>query len=171
MPASSGTGGQPDLLRLEQPVEPLRAAAGVLSASRIPIGPLILRDWGLTAEGLLPTRHHEHKLAAIAHILETYPDLPFILIGDSGQADPEIYAQVIREHTTRIYAAYIRNVSREEQRLGAIRRLGEEVAAHGGTLLVVDDTIAAARHAAERGWMAKSALPGIGAAAAGDRAP
>lgn len=138
---------------------------------RIPHGPLILRDWGLTADGLLPTRHHEHKLAAIAHILETYPDLPFILIGDSGQADPEIYAQVIREHTTRIHAAYIRNVSRAEQRLGAIRRLGEEVATAGGTLLVVDDTIAAARHAAERGWIARTALPGIGAAAAGDRTP
>ena len=134
----------------------------------IPVGPLLLRDWGLTPEELLPTRHAGHKLAAIRRILETYPALPVLLIGDSGQEDPEIYAQVIREHPGRILAAYIRNVS-EDTRAGAVRELATALAKDGATLMLLDDTIGAARHAAANGWIAESALAAIAADSAEDK--
>src|SRR5205085_2787521 len=70
----------------------------------VPPGPLLLRDWGLSSSGL-PTRHAGHKRAAIARIFETYPTLPFILVGDSGQEDPEIYASLMRDHPHRVLAA------------------------------------------------------------------
>lgn len=131
----------------------------------IPDGPLMLRDWGITAAELLPTRHGTHKLAALERILATYPRLPFLLIGDSGQEDPEIYATIIRRFPGRVLAAYIRNVSGQALRAGAIRDLAAEVARDGGTLLLLDDTIAAARHAAESGWISPDALASIGAEA------
>ena len=62
----------------------------------IPIGPvLFLRDWGLSDQGFLPTRNRSYKLGYIKEIIETFNDLPFILIGDSGQEDPEIYTEVV----------------------------------------------------------------------------
>ena len=134
----------------------------------IPVGPLLLRDWGLTPEELLPTRHAGHKLVAITKVLDTYPALPVLLIGDSGQEDPEIYAQVIREHPGRVMAAYIRNVS-EETRASAVRELASTIAKDGGTLLLLDDTLGAAQHASENGWIAKSALASIAADEVADK--
>lgn len=61
-----------------------------LDLERIPTGPLLLRAWGLDADALPGSGHHGHKSALITGLLETYPDLPFVLIGDSGQEDPEI---------------------------------------------------------------------------------
>ena len=79
----------------------------------IPVGPvLFLREWGMTLQRPLPRRGKGHKLELIRNMLDLYRDLPFILIGDSGQRDPEIYARIVREHPGRVLAIYIRNVSR-----------------------------------------------------------
>jgi phosphatidate phosphatase APP1 len=136
---------------------------------KIPVGPLTLRDWGFSSRELMPTSHGPHKLGAIRKILGMYPHLPFILIGDSGQEDPEIYATVMREMPGRVRAAYIRNVSETGPRADAIRVLAKELAATGGTLLLTDETIVAARHAAEQGWIDERSLPSIGAAVAEDK--
>jgi phosphatidate phosphatase APP1 len=132
-----------------------------LSLQRIPLGPLMLRDWGLFAAGGPPTGHGRHKLAAIERILATYPALPVILVGDSGQEDPEIYRDVVGQYPKRVLAAYIRNVTPADARRGAVAALAEEVRAAGSTLILADDTVAAARHAVEHGWIAAEALPAI----------
>jgi len=138
----------------------------------IPIGPLFLRDWGVSEHELLPRRHSEHKRGAIRHILETYPDLAFILIGDSGQQDPEIYCDVVREYPGRIRAVYIRNVTPTAARLESIRRLAAEVMEAGCRLVLSDDTLSAASHAAAHGWIDPLELERIAAEerANGDRA-
>ena len=59
-----------------------------LTLQKIPLGPLLLRDWGVNAQETLPTGHASHKLEAIRRIMGLFPALPFILIGDSGQEDP-----------------------------------------------------------------------------------
>ncbi|HEX6291167.1 MAG TPA: phosphatase domain-containing protein [Herpetosiphonaceae bacterium] len=120
----------------------------------IPHGPIFLRDWGISEQEILPTQHRGHKLAAIRQVLDRYPHLPFILIGDSGQEDPEIYHEVVRLYPGRIPAVYIRNVSHTPERPAAIRKLAEEIIAVGSTLILADDTLAVARHAAEQGWIA-----------------
>jgi phosphatidate phosphatase APP1 len=81
-----------------------------------------------------------------------------VLVGDSGQDDPEIYAAVIREHPGRIHAAYIRDVGGNETRSASVRTLATELARDGATLLLAEDTLAAARHAAEHGWIDAAAL-------------
>jgi len=134
-----------------------------LTLQKIPIGPLLLRDWGLNSNETLSTRHAGHKLSGIRRILDLFPALPFILIGDSGQEDPEIYHRVVHDYPDRITAVYIRNVTPRPDRLGAIKKLAEEVEKAGSTLLLTDDTLAAARHAASKGWITESALAEVAA--------
>ena len=132
---------------------------GFLDAQRIPKGPLLLRDWDL---GRLTERHARHKSDVIREIFDTYPDMPFLLVGDSGQEDPEIYTSLVRERPGRIKAVYIRNVTPQAERTGRIQALAREVADAGSTLVLTDDTLTAARHAALHGWISSDALGEIG---------
>src|SRR5690606_9535554 len=93
-------------------------------------------------------RHEAHKLAHIERILAAYPRLPFILIGDSGQRDPEIYCRVVDAFPGRICAVYIRDVLSSSAREAEVAALAEHVRRSGPELLLVKDTDAAARHAA-----------------------
>jgi phosphatidate phosphatase APP1 len=134
-----------------------------LTLQKIPIGPIMLRDWGLNSGETLSNRHAGHKLGAIKRIMDLFPALPFILIGDSGQEDPEIYHRVVHDYPDRILAVYIRNVTPRPDRIGAIRTLADEVEGSGSTLMLTDDTLAAARHAASRGWITANALAEVAA--------
>jgi phosphatidate phosphatase APP1 len=39
-----------------------------------------------------------------------------VLVGDSGERDPEVYATILSEFAERVDAVFIRNVSREDQK-------------------------------------------------------
>jgi phosphatidate phosphatase APP1 len=129
-----------------------------LEAQQIPAGPLLLRDWDLGPSVL---RNAAYKTGVIREILTAYPLLPFILVGDSGQEDPEIYADIVATHPGRILAAYIRSVRQDPERSPAIRDLAERVSRGGSTLVLADDTLAVARHAAAHGWIRDSTLSEI----------
>ena len=136
-----------------------------LTLQQIPIGPLLLRDWGVSAQETLPTGHAGHKLEAIKRILSLLPALPFVLIGDSGQEDPEIYHRVVHDYPDRIRAVYIRNVTPRPERVFSIRKLAAEVEKAGSVLVLADDTLAAAKDAASRGWITEAALAEVAASA------
>jgi len=53
---------------------------------------------------------HEHKVEKIVFLMDFYPELNSVLIGDSGQHDPEIYAEIIGKFKFRVEAVYIRQV-------------------------------------------------------------
>ena len=129
-----------------------------LGVQSIPLGPVLLRDWDI-GRSLLKNR--EHKTRLIHEILSAYPTLPFILVGDSTQEDPEIYAEVVRQYPGRILAVYVRNVSAPRERTDAIGLLAADVSTAGSTLVLADDTLAVARHAAMKGWIEAAALDEI----------
>lgn len=130
--------------------------------NRLPDGPvLFLRDWGVTPRHPLPQRAPAHKEDIIREILETYPSLPFILIGDSGQHDPEVYLEVVARHPGRVMAIYIRNVSRGSKRPEAIRALSREAARAGVAFVLTRDTRSWAEHAADQGWIRPEALESV----------
>jgi phosphatidate phosphatase APP1 len=128
----------------------------------IPLGPVMLRDLDIDLGTLSSRRHHDHKGDHIRRILATYPDLPVILIGDSGQQDPEIYHGIVKELQGRVRAIYIRNVTMNAERSAAIDRLAKEVIAAGSTMVLADDTLTAAHNAVEHGLIPPEALAGIG---------
>jgi phosphatidate phosphatase APP1 len=123
-----------------------------LEVQGLPLGPLVLRDFGLR-------REKSHKEKAIAAILDTYPKLEFLLIGDSGEQDPEIYADVVRRYRDRIRAVYIRSV--DVGRVAAVEKLAAEVAKTGCQLVLAPDSEFAAAHAAAEGLIRASDLRAV----------
>jgi phosphatidate phosphatase APP1 len=127
-----------------------------LSVHGVPPGPLFLKDWSLTVLG----KHKDYKLGVIRHLLSTYKDLPFVLIGDSGEEDPEIYLQTVREHPGRVMAVYIRDVTSGE-RDAEIRAMAGEARKLGTEMVAVPDTNTAVGHAASIGLVAPSAIDAV----------
>lgn len=72
--------------------------------------------------------------------------MQFVLIGDSGEQDPEIYAEVLRRHPKSVRVIYIRNVNPDPSRIEALDKLIEEVRATGTQL----DPGARQRHSPRR---------------------
>jgi phosphatidate phosphatase APP1 len=138
----------------------------------IPPGPILLQNMGSSRKYFFHSNHRDHKLSKIKPILELYPKLSFILIGDSGQHDPEIYREVVSSYPNRILAIYIRNISPDPLRQQSISRLAEEVRDAGSQLVLAHDSLFAATHAAENGWILRETLPTIDSEKkADDRAP
>src|SRR3954447_22650272 len=125
----------------------------------IPVGPvLFLREWGVSWKSPLPRKAEDHKRELIRNMLALYRDLPFILIGDSGQHDPEVYREIVDEHPGRVLAVYIRNVSRDAKRIRDIAELATAVTAAGSSLVLAADSVAIAEHAAKLGLIAPEAI-------------
>ncbi len=128
-------------------------------AHDIPTGPILfLREWGVSLKSPLPRRATDHKADLIRTILDLYDEMPFVLVGDSGQHDPEIYAGIVHDHPGRVKAIYIRDVDNSSTRKNEIARLAAEVHRAGASLVLADDSYAMARHAHEHGLISESAL-------------
>lgn len=117
-----------------------------LNYRAIPLGPMFLRNWGMD----LLAGHSGHKNNVIYRILEAYPELSFVLVGDSGEEDPEIYAEVVRRYPQRILAVYIRDVN-ASYRDQDVRQLSHELRAAGVHLVLAADSLSAAGHALAMG--------------------
>jgi phosphatidate phosphatase APP1 len=110
------------------------------------LGPLLLRDLlGSSAE----RSHATHKHGRISEVLELHPGLTFVLIGDSGQYDPTIYADVVRRNPGRILAVYIREVRLDpgDRRVEVISESWDEEV----PFVLAADSAAVAVHAAGLG--------------------
>ena len=130
----------------------------------VPPGPLLLRETligrtpGSEEKPTAASPHHGHKLKEINQILDTYPELTFILLGDSGQQDPAIYAEVVRTHPGRIRVVYIRDVG-VPARATRVAPIAEALRRDTGVeLLLVPDYLAAATHAAAHGFITAEGL-------------
>lgn len=128
-----------------------------LRIQEIPLGPLFLKDFG--SHTLFSSSDHQsHKITNIEKILNAYPHLPFILIGDSGEQDPEIYAEIVRRFPQRILVIYIRNVNLDPDRVAAIESLITEIKIAGSQLVLAPDTQFAAAHAVAQNLIAAEEL-------------
>ena len=136
--------------------------AEFMQLQNIPKGPLLLRDWDLSLNSLKSDRHFEHKGVAIRNVLQLYPDLKFVLIGDTSQHDPEIYRRIVAEFPSRIMAIYIRDVTRNAERTASVKKLADEVMEAGSALVLSEDSMGAARHAVESGLFGEDKVAEIG---------
>jgi hypothetical protein len=92
------------------------ALSEFLTDGRFPPGLLHLREstsWRTVVAGRETTI--AHKKQVLTRLLTAFPRRKFILIGDSGENDPEIYADIARAHPGRILAIHIRDVTSEER--------------------------------------------------------
>ncbi len=120
----------------------------------IPVGPvLLLRDWGISWRHPFPRRAEDHKANMIDFVLKGYPTLPVILIGDSGQHDPEVYAAVVERHPGRIQTVYIRDLQHTPERRKQLLDLSGRMAEAGVRLVAATSTDEMATDAKASAWL------------------
>jgi phosphatidate phosphatase APP1 len=120
-----------------------------IAHQRLPRGPLILRQVGL----FKPRQSVPHKANVIGELLELYPRLPFILIGDSGERDLELYLEAARANPGRIPAILIRNVSPPTQH-AALQQAAQQRVPPGCRVLVFENTAQAIELCSDLGYWA-----------------
>ncbi|OAV43204.1 App1 family protein [Lewinella sp. 4G2] len=120
-----------------------------LSINHFPRGPVLLRDFGLPSEDKTFS-YKTHKADMVKRVLDTYPHLNFILVGDSGEHDTDIYLEAARNNPGRILCIYIRDVQ-SERRAKRIEALIENTT--DIEVQLVGDYADALTHARERGWV------------------
>jgi hypothetical protein len=86
-----------------------------VEAERFPRGTFFLKPFRVKDSSLLDFlgRQDDFKLNTIQPILADFPHRKFILVGDSGEQDPEIYAELARRNPRQIEHIYIRNTTNE----------------------------------------------------------
>lgn len=92
-----------------------------LERSGFPSGTVHMRslDWRVEAFGEGPGSAG-HKLTTIAGLMREFPARRFVLVGDSGERDPEVYGQLARDFPGQVAAIHIRNITgldRQDTRL------------------------------------------------------
>ncbi|WP_456847310.1 App1 family protein [Cellulomonas sp. P5_C6] len=95
------------------------AIARFLRRWRYPAGPLLLTDWGPTNSGWFRSGP-AHKVAQLRRLFEELPDVRWMLVGDDGQRDPQIYAGAAQRFPDHVQAILIRQLT-----------FSEHVLAHG----------------------------------------
>ncbi len=120
-----------------------------LLLNQLPLGPLLLRDFGLPYRKR-PKQYKGHKHEHITRILDTYPELGFLLIGDSGEKDIDLYLRIARNHPTQIKGIYIRDVNNNRRRKRIKKIMEENQDLH---IVLTRDYNDAAEDAASMGWL------------------
>ena len=120
-----------------------------LSRNQFPKGPILLRDFRTPFDR---TRKPDlaHKYFEINKILNSYPHLNFILIGDCGEKDAYIYLDIVRAFPNRIAAIYLRTVKHKlkMKRISNLFLDYKEV-----PVLIVNTTKEAIEHAKSLGFV------------------
>lgn len=129
----------------------------------IPVGPILfLREWGVSLKRPLPRRAVDHKRHLIEAMMRLYADMPFVLIGDSGQRDPEIYRRMVERFGGRVRAIYIRDVTaRGPERAAEVTAMAETLRAAGVHLVLAPDSAAIADDAARLGLISAQAREAV----------
>ncbi len=107
-----------------------------------PPGSILLTDWGPTHDRWFRSGR-DHKAANLRRLAEEFPNIRWLLIGDDGQHDDEIYTAFASQHPTSVAAV-------------AIRRLSPAEAVLAGGRTVVDD-----HSAAQVPWVSESDGAGL----------
>lgn len=63
---------------------------------------------------LLGKSRANFKLRQVTSLLKQFPGRKFLLVGDSGEKDAEVYAQLLREHPGQVLKAFIRLVAPDD---------------------------------------------------------
>lgn len=81
-----------------------------LERNLYPMGSLLLTDWGPTTDRWFRSGK-EHKLRELNRLAKQFPDVQWVLVGDDGQHDEELYQQFATAHPQNVAAVAIRQLS------------------------------------------------------------
>lgn len=89
------------------------AISRFLRRHHYPAGPLLLTDWGPTNTGVFRSGQR-HKVTQLRRLFAELPQVRWVLVGDDGQHDPQIYAGALTHHRDRVEAVLIRQLTASE---------------------------------------------------------
>ena len=95
-----------------------------LSRNLYPSGPLLLTDWGPTHDRWFRSGRL-HKQTSLDRLAEEFPQMRWLLVGDDGQHDEELYGRFLRDHRENVAAVAIRQLSPSEAVLAGGRSRAE----------------------------------------------
>lgn len=81
-----------------------------LGRNLYPEGPLLLTDWGPTTTRAFRSGH-EHKRSSLERLARDFPHMKWLLIGDDGQHDEQIYGGFVENHPNNVAAVAIRRLT------------------------------------------------------------
>ncbi|MFM6974670.1 MAG: App1 family protein [Agromyces sp.] len=81
-----------------------------LSRNLFPAGPLLLTDWGPTHDRWFRSGK-EHKHESLRRLAREFPNISWVLVGDDGQHDIELYSAFAQEHPDQVRAIAIREMT------------------------------------------------------------
>lgn len=84
-----------------------------LERNLYPRGPLLLTDWGPTHDRWFRSGQ-EHKRTSLQRLAEEFPAMRWLMIGDDGQHDEELYGEFAAAHPDNVAAIAIRQLSPSE---------------------------------------------------------
>ncbi|MBH0115714.1 DUF2183 domain-containing protein [Salinibacterium sp. NG253] len=90
-----------------------------------PRGAMLLTDWGPTHDRWFRSGA-EHKRAELRRLAAEFPNVKWLLVGDDGQHDEEIYGEFARSHPDNVSAVAIRQLSAGEAVLAGGRSRSAE---------------------------------------------
>jgi len=96
-----------------------------LSRNLYPAGPLLLTDWGPTHDRWFRSGR-QHKTDSLRRLATEFPDIKWMLVGDDGQHDEEIYGAFQADHEGNVEAIAIRQLSNSEAVLAGGRSKAEQ---------------------------------------------
>ena len=131
-----------------------------------PKGVLFLTDWG-PQERYVMRSGKEHKRLTLSRLFASYPNTRFIMIGDSGQADPDTYLAAARQFPSSVAAIVILDVGEHmAERATELKTWTAHLAKEGIAFNLVADAHEAARVLAERGFIEKDVIEKVNQEAA-----
>ena len=123
-----------------------------LSRNLYPPGPLLLTDWGPTTDRWFRSGQ-AHKRMTLERLAREFPDIRWLLVGDDGQHDQEIYGHFLTTHPDNVAAVAIRQLSPAQSVLAhglpAAADGSESAAQHGRPWLSAPDGAGLARQLTE----------------------
>jgi phosphatidate phosphatase APP1 len=87
-----------------------RRIADHFRAAGFPDGPLLLKRFSKEPW----TEQAAYKWPHLTELVDALPERQWILLGDSGESDPEVYARLQRERPGRVHSIYIHLVTDED---------------------------------------------------------
>ena len=140
--------------------------------NEIPQGPILLRELRFDRASFASETAARAKLEHVETLVQRYPALQWVLMGDSGQVDADLYAQLVRKFPGRIVAVYIRDVdpSLDSKRDQFVDGFIGSIADTRVPMLRVANSIAIAEHARSIGLIEAEQIARVAAEVVKDQA-
>lgn len=97
------------------PFQLFRELYAFLEREKFPLGSFHLKQIRAKPSAVLNllSDPFERKCSTIGSIIDAYPKRTFVLVGDTGEKDPEVYGEIYRRYPNQIWRIYLRDAGEQ----------------------------------------------------------